>query len=56
MSNVEQTIERVRNMVSESEKIVILLGVGTLIESGKTSGHQENVIVWRISITRLPMR
>ncbi len=34
MSNVEQTIERVRNMVSESEKIVILLGVGTLIESG----------------------
>ncbi|MCR5634529.1 MAG: NAD-dependent deacetylase [Lachnospiraceae bacterium] len=34
MSNVEQTIERVRNMVSESEKIVILIGVGTLIESG----------------------
>lgn len=29
-----QTIQRVKKMVEESSKIVILLGVGTFIESG----------------------
>ena len=30
----EQLIERVRNMVREASQIVVLLGVGTIIESG----------------------
>ncbi len=34
MKNTEQVIERVKRMVNESQRIVILLGVGTYIESG----------------------
>lgn len=34
MAGKEQLVERVRNMIEESSKIVVLLGVGTIIESG----------------------
>ena len=34
MSNEDAVIERVKNMVSESKNIVVLVGIGTIIESG----------------------
>ena len=55
--NQEAMIERVRGFVKESSKIVVLLGVGTVIESGgENFWSSENATVSKIYTTSHLMR